>query len=214
MLNILLRGCNGRMGRAVSAICEGRSDTVIAAGLDTAPGRHFAYPVYALPAEFRGKADAAIDFSRPEGIEAFLDYCVRRRLPLALATTGFDAEAQTRIEAASRHIPVFQSGNMSLGVNLLTDLVRRAVSVLGEEYDVEIIERHHNQKLDAPSGTAYMLFGAASEALPYDPEPCYHRHQRRVPRPAREIGMHAVRGGTVVGEHEGILAGRAEVITL
>lgn len=214
MLKILLRGCNGRMGRAVSAICQGRPDVRIAAGLDMVPGSHFDYPVYAGPSEFQGQADAAIDFSRPEGVEVFLDHCVRRGLPVVLSTTGFDAEDQTRIEAASHRIPIFQSGNMSLGVNLLADLVRRAVSVLGEEYDIEIIERHHNQKLDAPSGTAYMLFGAAAEALPYGPEPIYDRHERRAARPAREIGMHAVRGGTIVGEHEVVLAGRDEIITL
>jgi 4-hydroxy-tetrahydrodipicolinate reductase len=214
MLKILLNGCNGRMGRAVSAICQDRSDAVIAAGVDLASGAHFSYPVYADLSEFPGKADAVVDFSHPESVQALLDYCVRRSLPLVLSTTGFDAEAQAAIEAAARRVPVFQSGNMSLGVNLLTDLVRRAVSVLGEEYDVEIIERHHSQKLDAPSGTAYMLFGAAADALPYDPEPVYDRHERRSTRPSREIGLHAVRGGTIVGEHEVVLAGRDEIVTL
>lgn len=214
MLKIMLRGCNGRMGRAISAICQGRSDAVIAAGVDVNPGKHFEYPVYADPMEFGGKTDVLVDFSRPEGVEGLLGYCVQRALPLVLSTTGFDAEAQAKIEAASLAVPIFQSGNMSLGVNLLIDLVRRAASVLGEDYNIEIIERHHNQKLDAPSGTAYMLYDAISEALPYDPEPVYDRHERRTARPSREIGLHAVRGGTIVGEHEVVLAGRDETITL
>lgn len=214
MLKILLRGCNGRMGRAVSEICRDRTDATIIAGVDLNPEKLYSYPVYADPVEFRGTADVVIDFSRPDRLESLLEDCVRRQTPLVLATTGLDEAAQALIENAASRIAVFQSGNMSLGIHLLCDLVSRAAEVLGEDYNIEIIERHHNQKLDAPSGTALMLSQAASEALPFETSQVYDRHERRQARPSREIGLHSVRGGTIVGEHEVMFAGRDEIITL
>lgn len=202
------------MGRAVSAICRDRPDVAIVAGVDLHPEKLCSYPVYADPVEFRGSADVVIDFSRPDQLGSLLDYCVRLRTPLVLATTGLDDAAQALVDEASARVAVFQSGNMSLGVHLLCDLAARAAEVLGEDYNVEIIERHHNQKLDAPSGTALMLYDAVSDALPYDPNPVYDRHERRQTRPSREIGLHSIRGGSIVGEHEVVLAGRDEVITL
>ena len=214
MRRILLSGCNGRMGRAVSQLCENNQEAYISAGLDLNTVKQFAYPVYADPMEYGGRADVALDFSSPSALTPLLAYCQSRSMPLVLAITGYDEAQQALIREASAHIPIFQSGNLSLGINLLIDLVRRACAVLGEGFDVEIIERHHNQKVDAPSGTALMLYGAAAEALPYQPAPVYDRHGVHAKRDRREIGLHAVRGGSIVGDHEVVFAGHHEVISL
>ena len=214
MLRIILRGCNGRMGQAISSICRDRVDLTIVAGVDIDTRKLFDYPIYADPIEFRGQADVVIDFSRPDNVDEILDYCFRQSLPLVLATTGLSETKQLMVDVAAQKIAVFQSGNMSLGIHVLSSLVARAAAVLGEDFNIEIIERHHNQKLDAPSGTAYMLYNAAKDALPYEASPVYDRHERREKRPPHEIGLHALRGGTIVGEHEVVFAGRDEVITL
>lgn len=214
MRKILLCGCNGRMGQTVSRICAERNDIMVTAGLDTLPEKRFDYPVYADLMEFSGYADAVVDFSHPDGLSALLSYGLRKEIPVVLCTTGYNDEQLAQIKEASRKIPIFRSGNMSLGIHLLTDLAKRAAAVLGSDYDVEIIERHHHNKVDAPSGTALMLFDALSEALPYEPSPVYDRHEIHQKRDPGEIGIHTVRGGTIVGEHEIIFAGRDEVITL
>ncbi len=214
MRRIMLRGCNGRMGRCVSELCASRSDMLIAAGVDIDTTKRFDYPVYANPIEYTGSLDAAIDFSSPSHLDGLLGFCLRRKLPLVLATTGFTPDQDAQIERAAEEIPIFRSANMSLGVSLLADLITRAASVLGEDFNIEIVERHHNQKLDAPSGTAYMLLRSLEEALPYSPEPVFDRHERREKRPVREIGMHAVRGGSIVGDHDVIFAGPGEYLTL
>jgi len=214
MRRILLSGCNGRMGRVVSQLCEDNREVCVAAGLDIKTTKHFSYPVYADPMEYGGRADVALDFSLPSSLTPLLTYCKNRSMPLVIATTGYDEAQLAAVREASGSIPIFQSGNMSLGINLLMDLIRRACAVLGEGFDVEIVERHHNQKVDAPSGTALMLYNAAAGALPYQPAPVYDRHEIHAKRDRHEIGLHAVRGGTVVGEHEVIFAGHHEVITL
>ena len=214
MRKILLSGCNGRMGRAVSQLCVDGKEAYIAAGLDINTTKFFDYPIYADPIEYGGRADVVLDFSSPKVLSTLLAYCKSKEVPLVVATTGYDEAQQDAIRQASDSIPIFQSGNLSLGINLLMDLVRRASAVLGENFDVEIIERHHNQKVDAPSGTALMLYNAAADALPYAPTPVYDRHETRVKRDRHEIGLHAVRGGTIVGEHEVLFAGHHEVITL
>ena len=214
MRKILLSGCNGRMGAAVSDICAGRTDVCVAAGVDVNAVKRYAYSVYADLMEYGGLPDVVIDFSAPVTLSALLAYCIRKNRPLVLATTGYSAQQQEEIYKASSQIPLFQSGNMSLGIHLLMDLVTRAASVLGSAYDIEIIEKHHNQKVDAPSGTALMLLQAVKESLPYEPQAVYDRHDRREKRDAKEIGLHAVRGGTIVGEHEVLFAGHHETITL
>ncbi len=214
MRKILLRGCNGKMGRNISELCSAYPDVMIVAGVDTNTVKLDQYPVYADLMEYAGPADVVVDFSSPHNVAGLLNYCVRRSLPIVLATTGYSAEQQLEIEAAAQRVPLFQSANMSLGVSLLVDLVRRAAEVLGEGYDIEIIERHHNQKVDAPSGTAMMLYKTLEGQLPYSPEPVYDRHEVRRKRGAHEIGIHAVRGGTIVGEHDVLFAGPGEVITL
>ncbi|MCL2562664.1 MAG: 4-hydroxy-tetrahydrodipicolinate reductase [Oscillospiraceae bacterium] len=214
MLKLIISGCNGRMGQAVTAICEADEKIDIVAGFDTYTERENSYPVYRDPVEFGGRADAIIDFSLPTVLDSLLAYAVRTKTPAVLCTTGYSEDDEAKIKAATETVPVFKSGNMSLGINLLADLIKKAVQILGTGYDIEIVERHHKNKLDAPSGTAFMLADAAKEALPYDPDYVYERQSVREPRGSREIGISAVRGGTIVGEHEVIFAGYDEVIEL
>lgn len=215
MLKILLSGCNGRMGQAISRLCSERDDIEITCGVDVNTANLSNYPVYKDPMEYFGPVDVVIDFSSPDAVDALLYYCNNRSLPLVLCATGYNDDQLTEISNASKHFPIFRSGNMSLGINLLIDLIQKAISVLGSDYDVEILERHHNKKLDAPSGTAIMLAEAVKKALPYDDaEYVYERSSVRQPRGKHEIGISSIRGGTIVGEHEVIFAGHDEVIEL
>ncbi len=214
MLKIALSGCNGRMGRAITDICSKKPNMTIVAGFDVNAARLSDYPVYADPFEFSGGADVVIDFSNPSSTAQLLAYCKKTRTPVVICTTGHTPEQLAQIGAAATEIPVFRSGNMSIGINLMMDLLKKSAAVLGDGYDVEIIEKHHNQKLDAPSGTALMLADAVSSALPYDADYVYDRHERREKRPPHEIGIHTVRGGTIVGEHTVLFCGRDEVIEI
>lgn len=214
MTKIIISGCNGRMGRAVTELCAGKRDIQIVAGFDINAVKLYDYPVYADPMEFSGEADALIDFSIASSLENLLAYCTARKLPCILCTTGYSEAQLSLISKISKEIPLFRSGNMSLGINLLTGLVKKAAAVLGADFDIEIVERHHRMKVDAPSGTAIMLADAAADALPYTPEYVYDRHSVREKRGDREIGISAVRGGTIVGEHEVIFAGPDEVLEL
>ena len=214
MLKILLNGACGRMGRTIAAMVEERTDLEIVAGVDVQSQNYAGFPVYADIYEFVGEADVVVDFTVASALDRTLAYCVGRGLRLIVATTGHTPQQMEALRAASEQIAVFKSANMSLGVALLADLVRRACRVLGDAYDVEVIERHHNQKIDAPSGTALMLADAAARELPYTAQYQYNRHAVRQTRPKNEIGIHSVRGGTIVGEHEVIFAGTDEVIEL
>ncbi|MDR0249464.1 MAG: 4-hydroxy-tetrahydrodipicolinate reductase [Oscillospiraceae bacterium] len=214
MLNIVLRGCNGRMGSAVSELCLSRRDVSVVAGIDIDRQERFGYPVYADPLDFPGTADVAVDFSTPRKLDEMLDFCIRRDTPLVLATTGLSESLQNYVRVTAQRVAVFQSSNFSLGVSLLTELAAKAAKVLGEGYDIEIVERHHNAKRDAPSGTALTLLEAVSSALPYEPLPVYGRHGPDCPRSPRDIGIHALRGGSVVGQHDIIFAGRRETLTI
>lgn len=214
MLKIALSGCNGRMGRVITDICSKKENMKIVAGFDVNAARLSDFPVYADPFEFSGAADVVIDFSNPASTEHLLEYCIKNRTPVVICTTGHSPEQLAQIGAAAAKIPVFRSGNMSIGINLLMDLLKKCASVLGDGFDVEIVEAHHNQKLDAPSGTALMLADAVSSALPYDAKYEYDRHARREKRPPHEIGIHSIRGGTIVGEHSVMFCGRDEVIEI
>ena len=214
MLRVLLSGCAGRMGRVLADILADDSDVSIVAGVDVVAFEAAGFPVFGSPVEFLGDVDVVLDFSSPAALSSLIDYCVSSKTPLILCATGYSAEQIEAIDKAADQIPVFRSGNMSLGINLLADLIRRACAVLGSSFDVEIVERHHRKKVDAPSGTALMLADAASSALPYDCEYVFERQSSRKPRETREIGISAVRGGTVVGEHEVIFMGLDEVIEL
>jgi len=215
MTRIILSGACGRMGRAIYRLTEKNDAVTVVAGVDLFGKTYADFPVYNAWTDVTEDADVVVDFSNASAVDTgLLDYCVEKKLPLVLATTGHSAEQIEKITCAQEKIAVFRSANMSMGVNLLADLIKRAASVLGEGYDVEIIEKHHNQKLDAPSGTALMLADELKKALPYEAEYCYDRHERREKRPAHEIGIHAVRGGTIVGEHEILFCGPDEVIEI
>lgn len=214
MQKILISGCNGHMGRVVADICASDPQVEVVAGIDILGQKNPDFPVFSSPAACNVEADAVIDFSHPSALATLLEMCQARHLPVVLATTGYDQAQLEAISEAARHIPVFRSANMSLGVNVLLDLVKKAAAVLGGDYDVEIVERHHHRKVDAPSGTALMLADAAASALPYEAEYVYDRHDVRKPRDPHEIGISSVRGGTIVGDHTVIFAGRDEVIEL
>lgn len=214
MLKVLISGCNGHMGKVVAEICRETEDVEIAAGFDLLGQKNEDFPVFSSPAEYSGQGDVLIDFSSSGALPSLLEFGIARQIPLVLATTGYSPEQVAQIEAVSRQIPIFRSGNMSLGVNVLMGLVKKAAAALGEDFDIEIVERHHNRKVDAPSGTALMLAHAAAEALPYEPRHIYERQSVRRPREKREIGISSVRGGNIVGDHEVVFAGRDEVIEL
>lgn len=214
MLKLLISGCNGRMGRAVEEVCASDPEIAVAGGIDLLGPGEREFPVVSSPANFRGEAGVLVDFSSPSALEGLLELGQTRHIPLVLCTTGYSPEQLEAVEQAARHVPIFRSANMSLGVNVLLDLVRRAAAVLGGAYDIEIVERHHGRKLDAPSGTALMLAGAAAEALPYAPSYVYQRQSLRKSRDRREIGISSVRGGGIVGDHEVLFAGRNEILEL
>ena len=202
------------MGRVVTAMADEKPDMTITAGIDINETKPCSYPIYSDPNDITEKADVIIDFSAATALTKLLDYSKKQNLPIILCATGYNSEQIKQIEEASKQIPVFRSGNMSVGINLLIDLIKRACTVLGEDFDVEIIEKHHRRKKDAPSGTALMLADAAKEALPYKPEYIYERESKNTPRDKKEIGISAVRGGTIVGQHDVIFAGTDEVIEL
>ena len=210
-MKLILNGALGRMGRAVAALAADRGHEIVA-GVDIATG-DAAFPVYTDWADLPA-ADAVIDFSNPSALAAELAYVTAHGLPLVLCTTGLSADQLAAVNAAAEVVPVFFSSNMSLGVAVLSALTKKAAAVLGDTFDIEIVEMHHNQKLDAPSGTALMLADAAKAGLSYEPEYTYDRHTRRQKRDKKEIGIASLRGGTVVGEHSVYFAGEQEVITL
>lgn len=214
MIKILLSGCNGKMGQVITRLSEQYSDLRIAAGLDIHDSGKNSYPVYSDPYQCIEDIDVIIDFSNPDALKKILDFAVIRRIPAIIATTGISQAQKKLLEDASRVIPVFFSANMSLGVNLLIDLVCKAARILEPNFDIEIIEKHHNQKLDAPSGTALAIADSINTALEQKQEYVYDRHSRRKKRNKFEIGIHAVRGGTIVGEHSVIFAGNDEIIEI
>ena len=214
MLKIIISGCSGHMGRVVESICAADPAVQVAAGFDVLGSSDREFPVYSSPSQFTGEADAVIDFSSPAALDGLLDFARRTGTPLVLATTGYTPEQVAQIGAAALEVPIFRSANMSLGINVLLELVKKAASVLGDSYDIEIVERHHRRKVDAPSGTALMIADAAASACGHETEYVFERHSVRQPRDKKEIGISAVRGGTIVGEHDVIFAGRDEVLTL
>lgn len=213
MIKIILSGCMGRMGKAISSIVAESDNAEIVCGFDIADGR-CDYPVYGDYSSVSVDADVIIDFSHPSNLSKLLDFAKKNQLPVVIATTGFSEEQKIELRKASEIIPVFFSANMSLGINLLIRLAKQSAKILENSFDIEIIEKHHNKKLDAPSGTALAIADGISESLSEKPEYVYERHSVRKPRDKREIGLHAVRGGTIVGEHEVIFAGSNEVISI
>lgn len=215
MVDVILCGCGGKMGFAVQQAVNNREDCRIVAGVDISLAPQENFKVYAELGEVEEKADVIIDFSHPSALESILSYCrAHSGTAAVLCTTGYSAEQVEMIHAAATEMPVFYSRNMSLGVNLLIELAKKAEMVLGGAFDVEVVEMHHNQKIDAPSGTALMIADAINGVRDNQMKYTYDRHSQRKKREKSEIGLHSVRGGTIVGEHQVIFAGQHEVLTL
>lgn len=214
MTRIILNGCNGKMGQVITRLVSEDDTCEIVAGFDINDTIENTYPVYSNPDEFTGEADVVIDFSHPSSLTGILNFCKTKKLPVIICTTGLSPEQKAEFTEAAKEIPVFFSANMSLGINLLIALAKKATSILEGNFDIEIVERHHNQKIDAPSGTALAIADAIDETLSFPAEYIYDRHSVRKKRKKTEIGLHAVRGGTIVGDHEVIFAGNDEVIEL
>ncbi|MBO5247429.1 MAG: 4-hydroxy-tetrahydrodipicolinate reductase [Eubacterium sp.] len=213
MTRAIMHGCNGRMGQMIVGLCENDPDITIVAGIDTYTEQKNDFPVFGDLASCDVEADVVIDFSNASAADTLLDWCVEKQMPVVLCATGLTQVQLRKVEEASKKVAVLKSANMSLGVNTLMDILKKAVKVFAPAgFDVEIVEKHHNQKLDAPSGTALALADALNDAMDGQYEYVYDRSDRRQKRDARELGISAVRGGTIVGEHEVIFAGPDEVI--
>ncbi len=214
MTGIAICGANGKMGKTIYNCISAREDCKVIAGIDINTEQYADFPIIDSPSKLPEKPDVIIDYSNPASLDGLLEYCLSTGTPIVLATTGYSDEQINKIKSAAEQIPVFFTFNMSLGINLLVQLAKKAASVLGDQFDIEIVEKHHNQKIDAPSGTAIMLANAINETLDNKYHYVYDRHSQRKKRDKNEIGMHAIRGGTIVGEHDVIFAGHDEVITL
>ena len=213
MVRVVMHGCNGKMGQVITGIIQQEEQMMIVAGVDRFTGIKNDYPVFESIGECNVKADVVIDFSNAAAVEGVLDYCSKNQVPVVLCTTGLSKEQLNKVNAASEKTAVLKSANMSMGINLLLKLLKDAAKVLGPAgYDIELVERHHNQKVDAPSGTALALADSVNEALDNEYHYVYDRSQTREKREKKEIGISAVRGGTIVGDHEVIFAGEDEVI--
>lgn len=215
MIRMLMHGCNGAMGQVIAQIAEQDKDIEITAGVDINTQKRNNFPVFASLEEVKEEVDVIIDFASAKAVDGLLDFCRKRKVPVVLCTTGLSGEQLEAVEEAAEETAVLRSANMSLGVNLLFTLVAEAAKVLAASgFDMEIVEKHHNQKIDAPSGTALMLADAICEEVENPMTYEYDRHSKREKRTKNEIGLHAIRGGTIVGEHDIIFAGRDEIITL
>ncbi|MCI8353871.1 MAG: 4-hydroxy-tetrahydrodipicolinate reductase [Lachnospiraceae bacterium] len=214
MTDIILHGCNGKMGRMVGDLISQDPEAVIVAGIDAFDEGRNQYPVFKSLSECDVKADVVIDFSVASAVDDLLTYCGQKRIPCVLCTTGLSGEQLEKVKETAGRTAILKSANMSLGINLLFKLLKEAAGVLASAgFDIEIVEKHHNQKLDAPSGTALALGDSVKEALDGEYEYVFDRSARRQKRPEKEIGFSAVRGGTIVGDHDVIFAGADEVVT-
>ena len=215
MVKVILHGCNGKMGRMITGICKEDDGVEIVAGIDVFDGVENTYPVFSQITDCEVPADVIVDFTNAGAVDALLSYSADKKLPLVLCSTGLSEEQLAGVQKTAERTAILKSANMSLGVNTLIDLLKKAASVFAPAgCDIEIVEKHHNQKLDAPSGTALALADAVNEALPDTYTYTYDRSGRRQKREKQEIGISSVRGGSIVGEHEVIFAGTDEVITL
>lgn len=214
MTDLIISGCCGTMGKVLSNCIEEKEDCRVVAGIDLRTDPALPYPVFKQPGDVDVDADVLIDFSNPALLTPLLGYGRKTKTPLVLCTTGYDKNQVAELEQASREVPIFYSRNMSIGVNLMIELCKTAARVLGGDFDIEVIEMHHNRKIDAPSGTALMLADAVGSEMEKAPQYIYDRHSQRRKRRRDEIGIHSIRGGTIVGEHEVIFAGQQELLTI
>lgn len=214
MTKIAISGICGKMGRVLLKTISGRTDCEVCCGIDIGEALECPVPVYKSPADMKEKPDVIIDYSHPNSLDGLLEYAKATGTPIVLATTGYSEEQLAQIRKASEEAALFSSFNMSLGMQLLIALSKKAASVLGDQFDIEIIEKHHNQKIDAPSGTALMIANALCDEFAPPKHLVYDRHSVRQKRDISEIGMHSIRGGTIVGEHEVLFAGEDECISI
>ena len=214
MIRIIMHGCNGKMGQVIRGLLETDRDAELVAGIDVFDNGKNPYPVFTDIRECDVEADCLVDFSTAAAVDKMLDYCVEKKLPCVLCTTGLGEEQLKKVDEAAKEIALLRSANMSLGINLLLKILKEAAGVLAPAgFDMEIVEKHHNLKVDAPSGTAIALADAINEELGGTYSYVYDRSARREKRPEKEIGISAVRGGTIVGDHDVIFAGADEVVT-
>lgn len=214
MVNVVICGANGKMGKTIYNCVQNRDNVKIVGGIDINTQKYADFEIVAKPNDLTVTPDVIIDYSHPSVLKSLLEYCLTTGTPIVLATTGYSDEQINEIKKASQQIPIFFSWNMSLGINLLVGLAKKATEILGNQFDIEIIEKHHNQKVDAPSGTALMIANSINETLETPHSYIYDRHSQRKKRDKNEIGIHSIRGGTIVGEHEVIFAGNDETISL
>ncbi len=213
MIRVILHGCNGKMGRVLTGLIAADEQMEVVAGIDPYTAVANTYPVFATIEDCDVAADVIIDFAATQAVDKLLDYAVDKQVPVVLCTTGMTQEHLAHMQEASKKVAILKSANMSLGINLLMQLVQKASQVLAEAgFDIEIVERHHNQKLDAPSGTALALADSINDAMNQAYEYVFDRSSVRQKRGAKELGISAVRGGSIVGEHEIIFAGLDEVV--
>lgn len=214
MVRIIMHGCNGAMGQVISGLAAKDPDVEIVAGIDINTERKNGYPVFSSLEQCHEAADVIVDFASAKAADGLLDYCARTGMAVVVCTTGLSEEQTEKVRRTAKTAPVLRSANMSLGINVLLKLVQEAAKVLAASgFDVEILEKHHNQKVDAPSGTALALADAVNEAMGGIYHYKYDRSAERAKRDSREIGISAIRGGTIVGEHDVIFAGQDEVVT-
>lgn len=214
MVKVIMHGCNGKMGQVISGLIEEDPNVTMVAGIDVYDDGHNPYPVYKNIVDCDLDADCIIDFSNATAVDALLAFCEEKKIPCALCTTGLSEEQLKKVEETSKKVAILKSANMSVGINLLLKILKDASKVLADAgFDIEIVEKHHKLKKDAPSGTALALADAINEEFNNEYEYVYDRSERREQRPKKEIGLSAVRGGTIVGDHDVIFAGEDEVIT-
>lgn len=214
MTKVILSGCNGNMGNVISRLCENDDDIKIVCGVDINTAKNWDYPVVDSISNAPADADVIVDFSHPSCLSGVLEFAVKNKVSAVICTTGLSDKQKSDIVLASKEAPIFFSANMSIGINLMIELAKKAAKLLEDNFDIEIIEKHHNQKIDAPSGTALAIADAVSDTLSEKPEYIYDRHSMRRKRSKNEIGIHSLRGGSIVGEHELIFAGCDEVISI
>ncbi len=215
MIRVIMNGCNGRMGRVISDMCAEADDIGIVAGVDINTEKNYDYPVFDDIAKYTGDADVVIDFSTASCIDGLIAYCEVRKIPVVLCTTGLSEDQEAALWEATKQVAVLKSANMSLGINTLIELLGPAARALaGSGFDIEILEKHHNKKLDAPSGTAIMLADAVNEAMNDAYDYKMDRSGERKKRGEYEIGIQSIRGGNIVGEHEVMFCGTDEIVSI
>ena len=214
MIRVIMHGCNGKMGQVITGLCKEDPDVEIVAGIDVVDNRENGYPVFTDINACDVKADAIIDFAAAAAVDKLLDYAVDKQVPVVLCTTGLSPEQLNKVSLCSEKVAILKSANMSLGINTLMKLLKDAANVFAPAgYDIEIVEKHHNQKVDAPSGTALALADSMNQAMDGQYAYTCDRSTRREKRNPKEIGISSVRGGSIVGEHDVIFAGKDEVVT-